>query len=185
MENEVMNVILSRRSIRSYTEEPVTAAEIQVLKDAALAAPSAMNRQPWHFTFCANKALLQKINEAGQAQASAESADKRGRYVDPNYDVFYKAPLVIFVSAEPDGFFTMLDCGIATQNIVLAAESLGLGSVILGLPRFAFQSPCGDELRAALHFPAGQDFAIAIAIGHAAATKDAHEIKPNRVDDVL
>ena len=66
----------------------------------------------------------------------------------------------------------------------MAAESLGLGSVILGMPRDAFAGEKADEFRKALHFPQGWDFVIAIAIGVPADTKDAHAVKEDRISYV-
>jgi nitroreductase len=68
------------------------------------------------------------------------------------------------------------------QNIALAAHSLGLGSVILGLPDAAFTGSRGDHFNKLLKFPENHVFAVAIAIGVPNATKEAHPIEPGRID---
>ncbi|MDD4080918.1 MAG: nitroreductase family protein, partial [Eubacteriales bacterium] len=73
-------------------------------------------------------------------------------------------------------------CGIAVYGMALAAEALGLGSVILGLPRDAFASANRAELERALHFPEGHGFVIAIALGHPADEKAPHEKHPEKIN---
>lgn len=102
----------------------------------------------------------------------------------PGYDVFYHAPTVVFLSRSTteNQAYGAIDCGIAAENLAIAAQGMGLGSVILGMPRSAFTSPRADEFRKALRFPEGYDFAIAVAIGYAAASKEAHPVDDGKVD---
>lgn len=179
---EVMEAIETRRSHRAYKPDPLTREQLDILLKAALASPSAVNRQPWHFTVVQDQVLLQKIHDAAAEDMMKKSeADRSPRFADKAFHIFYHAPAVIFISGDKDFIWSQIDCGIAVQNIALAAESIGLGSVILGLPRGAFLGAHGDELRSALSFPEGHDFAIAIAIGVPTDTKAAHPAKPDRV----
>lgn len=183
MTNPVLEAISLRRSIRGYAPEQITLEQRDALIRAALESPSGMDRQPWHFSVVQNAALLDKMNRAAHTQAAKDPAFlASSRFRDPAFHVFYNAPTVIFISlnkGEPSG--QLIDAGIAAENIALAAWSMGLGSVILGLPRLAFQSERGDEFRSALKFPENYDFAIAVAVGTGTVTKDAHEFKPGRV----
>ena len=148
-------------------------------------APSAVNGQPWHFTVVQNAQLLKEISEACRETAMMLDASKRSpRFADPEFDVFYHAPTVIFLSANAENGWSKLDCGIAVQTIALAAESLGLGSVILGLPRMAFETTKADALREKLCFPEGADFMIAIAVGTPADDKEAHPVGENKISFV-
>ena len=185
MSLDVLEAIESRRSHRAYQPEKLTQAQLDVLIKAALASPSAVNRQPWHFTVVQDQDLLSRLNDAvAEDMMSKAEKDRSPRFVDPAYHVFYHAPAVIFISGEKDFYWSRVDCGIAVENIALAAEGLGLGSVILGMPRGAFNTARADEFRQALCFPEGYDFVIAIAVGVPADTKAAHEIKPDRVSFV-
>jgi nitroreductase len=74
-----------------------------------------------------------------------------------------------------------VDCGIAVQTIALAAHSIGLGSVILGLPDAAFRGEKAEYFNKLLKFPDKFKFVVAIAIGVPTATKEAHPIEPDRV----
>ena len=185
--NPILQAIKDRRSIRGYAPEQITLGQRDALIAAALQSPSASDRQPWHFSVVQNRELLLEINEAARAHAMLDLASyAASRFSDPAYDVFYGAPTVIFISLEKNApSIQQVDAGIAAENLSLAAFSLGLGSVILGMPREAFLSERGDEFRAKLDFPTGCDFAIAVAVGTGTTTKPAHAEKPGRVSIIL
>lgn len=183
MNNPVLEAISGRRSVRGYAPEQVTIEQRDALIRAAQESPSAVDRQPWHFSVAQNRALLARINEAARDHSLKDpgsyAASLFGR---PGYDVFFGAPTVFFISLDkdaPNGQY--VDAGIAAENIALAATGLGLGSVILGMPREAFFSEKGEEFRKALDFPPNYDFAIAVAVGKGTVTKHAHAFKPGRV----
>ena len=170
MGNQVLDAIASRRSIRGYGSDDVDGERIDAMLKAAREAPSGLNRQPWHFTVVRNRGVIAEVN--AEAVKILEMDD---------CDIFYAAPLVIFISGEQDWRWSKLDAGIAVQNIALAAHSLGLGSVILGRPAAAFAGPRSDYFNKLLKFPGNYEFAIAIAIGVPAVTKEPHEIEPDKV----
>ncbi len=185
MNNETLRLISTRRSHRAYESTPITEEQLKAVLRAAVESPSAVNRQPWHFTVVRNQALLDDMNKAVWDQMMKRDPEKRSpRFSDGSFHVFYHAPTVIFISGMPDNPYTPIDGGIAVENIALAAESLGLGSVILGMPRDAFAGEKADTFRQALCFPQGWDFVIAIALGVPADTKDAHVVKEDRISFV-
>ncbi|MDR0920024.1 MAG: nitroreductase family protein [Oscillospiraceae bacterium] len=172
MENTVLKTIAQRRSIRSYKEISLTTEQIDILVKAALDAPTARNEQSWHFSIVTNKDLMSEIN--------AETC----KIIDREMDIFYNAPLAIFISGDINNEYSAIDAGIAVENIAIAAESIGLGSVILGLPGAAFKSEKASEFEKKLNFPETHKFQIAIAVGVPAASKDAHEVLPDRISYV-
>ena len=185
MTNETLSLISARRSHRAYAPTPLTQEQIDALLKAAVESPSAVNRQPWHFTVVRNQQLLDELNQAVWEQMMKRNPEKRSpRFADKDFHVFYHAPCVIVISGMPDFHYTPIDGGIAVENIALAAESLGLGSVILGMPRDAFAGDRADEFKKALHLPEGWDFVIAIAVGVPADTKEAHPVKEDRISFV-
>jgi nitroreductase len=113
-----MDCIMTRRSIRQYTDQPVPEeVETQLLR-AAMAAPSAKNQQPWHFVVVRDRTLLEAISEAS-----------------PYSGMTRNAQLAIVVCAaidEKDPGYWPQDCSAATENLLLAANALGLGAVWLG-----------------------------------------------------
>lgn len=170
--NEVLKVIQERRSTRGFNDVQLTEEQLQALIDAALASPTARNTQMWHFSFVQNKEVLDELR-AHMAQ----------QFEKPDFDVFYGAPTVVVISRQIEGKtrFADIDCGIACENIVLAAHSMGLGSVIIGMVMDAFMSEKGEHFNKAVGIPEGHRFAIAIALGNNTVTKEAHPIGENKV----
>jgi len=116
---EAIEAILGRRSIRKYTGEPVSDDQVKRLLEAAMAAPSAHNRQPWHYVVISDKATLLEIPKFHNYSKMLE-----------------QAALAIVVCGDLDleagtGFWVQ-DCAASTQNILLAAKATGLGAVWLG-----------------------------------------------------
>lgn len=179
MTNPVQQAILARRSTRGFDGAALSKDELQTLIDAALAAPSAMNRQPWHFSFVTDKALLKEFSKAARSffMKSAPEA-MRARFQDPSYDFLMGAPLFVVISykTEEAHAFTGVDCGIAVENLALSAMGLGLGSVIVGMPKDVLESDEGAAFNEKMGVPAGNTFSIGIVIGHNTVTKEAHEI---------
>lgn len=186
MRNPVLEAIAARRSIRAYKPEQITEEQLKIILDAAEQAPSARNSQPWHITAVQNQALIAEINEATRARLIHLMPERRADFERPEYSVFYHAPTVIFVSCQfGEGHrYAQIDCGHAVENMALAAHAIGLGSVILGMPREAFTGDKGDAFRRALDFPEGFDFIVALSVGTPAATKEAHPIEPGRISFV-
>jgi nitroreductase len=170
MSNPVLEAISSRRSIRAYKKEQITREQLDAILKAAREAPSARNKQPWHMTVVRNKSVVAEVNAEAKKILGLD-----------HEDIFYDAPVVIFISAERDWKWSKVDAGILAQNVALAAHSLGLGSVILGLPIGAFQGPKADYFNKLLKFPANYEFAVAISIGAPDTTKEAHEMEPDKI----
>ena len=177
----VLETITSRRSHRKYEERQLPEETLQAILTAALESPSARNRQPWHFSVVQDRELIQAVHDA-----AAETSGRTGtaRYNDPAFQMFYHAPTVIFLFGEKENPWTPVDCGIAVENIALAAEGLGVGSVILGLPKPGFSGARAEELKKKLRCPEGYDFVIAISLGFSADEKDAHEKHPEKISRI-
>ncbi|MBQ6304993.1 MAG: nitroreductase family protein [Bacteroidales bacterium] len=117
-----METIMTRTSIRSFTDRAVSADTIEMLLRAGMAAPTAVNKQPWHFVVINDRALMDSLGGNGrQSQMWKES------------------PLAIVVCGDmnkalegPAQAFWVQDCSAATENILLAAHALGLGAVWTG-----------------------------------------------------
>ena len=151
--DERLQIIFSRRSIRQYTDQPVSEADLASLLEAGMAAPSAMNKRPWHLVAVTDKQVLQTI-----AQSPPYGRTLPG------------AALVIVVCGDPSvSSWWLQDCTLATQNILVAAAGLGLGGVFLG---------CHDKperegpIRRALGIPDEIGMASVLCIGHPAERKE-------------
>ena len=117
---EAMDAILSRRSIRKYTADPVPETVINELLEAAMSAPSSNNQQPWHFVIINDRRILVEIPK-----------------FHPYSNMLKEASLAIAVCGdlqlEKNRGTWFLDCSAATENILIAAQAKGLGAVWLGI----------------------------------------------------
>ena len=133
----VLQNILTRRSVRKYQQKPIPHDVLEKILEAGFWAPSASNRQTWHFTVMTNKDTIDKWNEAGKqwmAHCGRESQQRIGR--DPERHVFFHAPCVLLVSYKKDPSWHSnwgeVDTALAAENIMLAAHAMGLGSCYIG-----------------------------------------------------
>ena len=137
--NPVIEAIKSRRAIRSFEDKPIPDSAIETLLEAATYAPSAINIQPWKFTIITNKDAMKNLSDTAKPALIRMLPDVgdeglvglKKRLSDPKYNIFYNAPLLIFVSGIKSAY-SVYDCSMAAQNMMLAAYSLGLGSCWIG-----------------------------------------------------
>lgn len=180
---EVLQAISNRRSHRAYKKEQLPDEVLSAILKAGLEAPSARNRQPWHFSVVQNPDLIQQVHDEAAKNMTAENGSPR--FKDPGFQIFYHAPTVVFLFADKEFYWSHVDCGIAVENMALAAEGLGVGSVILGLPLPAFKGDMADELRARLECPQGYDFVVALALGYATDNKEAHDQREENISRIF
>ncbi len=116
---DAIEAILTRRSIRKYSKDPVSEATVQELLQAGMAAPSARNEQPWHFVVMTDHQIMDEIPKFHQYSK-----------------MLPEAPVAILVcgdTAPMSDTYWIQDCSAAIQNILIAAKAKGLGSVWLGI----------------------------------------------------
>ena len=120
-ENEAIKNIMTRTSVRQFTDQAVSKADIETLLRAGMAAPTAVNKQPWHFVAVTDKAKLKELSGG------------RGRMLE-------QCALAIVVCGDmtkalpgKGQAYWIQDCSAATENILLAAHALGLGAVWTGV----------------------------------------------------
>jgi nitroreductase len=117
---DALDAIMTRRSIRTFTDEPVTDTEIDAVVRAAMAAPSAHNGRPWRFVVVRDREMLARLAKA------TPFAGPLGR-----------GQIGIVVVAEkrvgPYAGFWVIDCAAAIENALVAARALGLGSLWIGV----------------------------------------------------
>ena len=117
---DLFTAIHTRRSVRTFTETPVSEEDIATMLEAAMVAPSAGNSQPWRFVVVDDQSILETAAT-----------------LNPYAGMAKNAPLAILVggdlTAEKHSGFWIQDCSAATQNLLLAATALGLGAVWTGI----------------------------------------------------
>jgi nitroreductase len=181
---DVLTAIFERRAIRDFADRPIERSAIERVIDAAIRAPSAMNRQPWAFFVMEGRGRLARISAAAKRylmetlQAGSPLAHYRDRLADPAFNIFYNAPQLIVVcarSAEPQ---TQEDCCLAAQNLMLAAYAAGLGTCVIGFARPWLNLPEG---KAELGLPAGYSAVAPIVIGVPKTIPPATERRPAEI----
>lgn len=178
--NEVLKAIKSRRSVRSFKQEQISQETLDLILEAGTYAPSAHNQQTWHFTVIQNQELLREINETARAQmAKSDMEWARSMSANP-LQVTYQAPTLIVVSGKKDGIAWEADCAAAIQNMLIAAESLSVGSVWLGLVRFFYLQEGACEK---LGIPDGYVPYYSVALGYKANEKP--QAAPRRAGNVV
>lgn len=169
MANQVLETIKQRSSARAYSAEKLTQAELDSILEAGLQAPTATNRQEIRFSLISgDNPILEELDEEIQSN-----------------NFYYGAPSLIFLSAEDDFKWSKVDAGIAVQNMVLAAESLGLGTLIIGCVYDALHGEKKEYFSQALQIPEGYSFQIALAVGHKTDNKKPHEYEVEKQVKVL
>jgi nitroreductase len=179
--NEVIKAITERYTCRDFTPTPLTDEQVKTLTDAALAAPSGGNRQPWQVVVITDKALIEELDgEAYKVLAGLDDKMYYERVKERGGRVFYDAPYLMVILGD-GSTWSSLDSGILCQNVVLAAQSLGLGSCIVGLAGMAINGPRKEEYRKRLKFPEGYEFAIGVLVGTVKSGKEPHEWETSKV----
>ena len=151
----VMEAILHRRAIRRFAERQIEEEVLQQILEAGLYAPSAGGRQGVIFAVCQDREVNERLGKIKRAASSPHMADET-HYVsreqpsiadDPNLkNAFYDAPTVITFFAPKNFLFSVDDCAVAAENMMLAADALGVGSCYIGQGWTAFADPYGREI---------------------------------------
>lgn len=191
--NDILKTIYTRRAVRKYKDKPVERNLIEQILDAGRMAPSAINKQPWKFYMLTNKEQI-KLFSKETAKAAAKGILKSGirgivktassflhfshgmdffKAEDP---IFHGAPVVIFITSPKDNEWAALDIGMCSQNIMLAAKSLGLDSCPVGLGKFVEQT----KIFSTLNVPKTEQVNLSIILGYGDESPILHErIKNN------
>lgn len=168
--------ILGRRSVREFTSQPVDEAAIRRVIDAAVQAPSAVNEQPYTFTVLRDQDLLDRVSRGAKAHmiatlAGSPHADRfRMRLSDPDFQVFYHAPVMILIAGVGEVPWVVEDCALAAENLMLAAYAEGLGTCWIGFAQGFLNSPEGKHM---LHLPEACVPVAPIIMGHPKAAVSA------------
>ena len=155
MNNDLVQLIMTRTSIRAFLDKPVSDETVEALLKAAMAAPSAKNSQPWAFVVIRDRALLEKLGESL-----------------PNAKMTATAPVALVICGVLDKAlpgeareYWIQDAAAATENFLLAVHALGLGAVWTGV------HPISERIRIireALHLPEGVEPFCLIPFGYPA-----------------
>ena len=175
--NPVLSNIMARRSVRKYLDKPVEHDKLEVIVRAGINAPSGMNRQPWIVRVVEDQQLIADVNKVFKRNNPEQVAR------DPNFkNMFRNAPNLICVCTPAEGGGE-LDAGLLGENMMLAAQAMGLGTCCLGGPvRFLNTNADVRFFLDRLDIPEGYKLNYILAIGYPdeqpeAKPRDASKVK--------
>lgn len=168
--NQVIETIMARRSVRKYLDQPVEHDKLQAIVECGINAPSGMNQQPWVIRVVEDTTYIKGITEVFRAE-QPEQVER-----DPNFKTMFRnAPTIICVATPKDGK-GQLDAGMLGENMMLAAQSLGLGTCCLGGPvHFMKTSEAARPYVERLNIPEDYELCYILAVGY---PDEAPEAKP-------
>ena len=176
--NEVINAIMARRSIRQYHATPVSRDTLMQIMTCGINAANGQNKQSWEVRVVDNPAILSQIQDMMATGNPALPADMvRG--------CMRGAPVMTFIARDLNYDFSAYDCGLLAGNVMLAAQSLDVGSICLGSPvRFINDAENSAEILAILGFSEGYELCLCVGLGYANETPDAKPRDINKVQFV-
>lgn len=154
--NEVLNNIQTRRSVRSFQQKQIPLEDLKLICDAARFAPSGMNFQSWRFTVVQDKQIIKKLADVVRIAANR----------DEGYN-FYMPDTLILCSNDVANENGLADCACAMENIMLAAHSLGIGSVWINQFKNTCDTPDVRKALTELKIPENHNVWAAAALGYA------------------
>lgn len=179
-ENQVIDAIMARRSIRKYTDAPVSRDVLQQLAICGINAPNAMNNQDWDVRIIDSKEFMDELTAAMLKEYTDLGQDK------PGFKNVLNNATAAFAIASPiedaDGMY-LQNVGLMTENICLAAYSLGLGTCVMAWPAmFLNNSEYGKPILDKLGFKDGYKLRVFVGVGYPdeapeARPRDASKVK--------
>lgn len=168
--NQVIETIMARRSVRKYLDRPVEHDKLQTIVECGINAPNGMNQQPWVIRVVEDTTYIKDITEVFRTE-QPEQVER-----DPNFKTMFRnAPTIICVATPKDGK-GQLDAGMLGENMMLAAQSLGLGTCCLGGPvHFMKTSEAARPYVERLNIPEDYELCYILAVGY---PDEAPEAKP-------
>ena len=175
--NPVLSTIMARRSVRKYLDKPVEHEKLDIIVRAGINAPSGSNRQPWIVRVVEDQQLIDRVTQVFK-QENAEQVQR-----DKNFkNMFRNAPNLICVCTPANGGGE-LDAGLLGENMMLAAQAMGLGTCCLGGPvRFLLSNENARFFLDSLDIPSDYKLLYIIGVGYPdeqpdAKPRDASKVK--------
>jgi nitroreductase len=177
-DNVVINTILARRSIRQYHATPVGRDTLMQIMECGINAANGQNKQSWEVRIVDNPATMTQIKDlmaVGNTELNPDMVKgcMRG------------APVMVFIARDLNYDFSAYDSGLLAGNILLSAQSLGVGSIVLGSPvRFINDAENSAEILRILGYSENYELCLCVGLGYAAEAPDAKPRDINKVQFV-
>lgn len=159
-EQAVVETIMTRRSVRDYKAEPVAREQMQTIIECGIYAPSAMNLQPWAVRVVDAPDFIDGVTAIAVEQMPRLAETEGFR------NFFRNAPTVAFIACPEESYSGEYDCGLLSENMMLAAWSMGIGSCCLGSVVPVMNSEAAAAYMERLELPEGYKLQVAIAFGY-------------------
>lgn len=157
--NAVVECIMARRSIRKYKNETVSREVLDQIMECGINAPNGQNKQSWEVRVVDNAQVMEEINKVLNA-AYPKMENAAG--------CFRGAPVMVFIARDKGYDFSAYDCGLMAENMMLSAQSLGVGSICLGSPvRMINDNPACAPILERLAFSEGYELCLCVGLGYA------------------
>lgn len=166
----LMDAIYNRRSVRDYLPQQVSKDLINILLDAAVQAPSALNEEPCAFAVMQDRELLDRLSDSAKKILREESpkskSEKRKHILEvanqQEFHIFYNANTLIVIYSKFQDSFVAADCWLAAENLMLSAHAYGLGSRVIGFSLAALNLP---EWKTEMGIPEEMTAVVPIILG--------------------
>lgn len=191
---DIFETILHRRSIRRFEPKQIEEAALQQILQAGMYAPSAGGRQGVIFAVCQDREANERLGKIKRANSqprmatatSFVSREQPSIADDPKLkNAFYDAPTVITMFAPKNFLFSVDDCAVAAENMMLAADALGIGSCYIGQGWTAFADPYGQEILRQWNIPTDCYAVMQLLLGYAREGDKHPTAKPRKEGRVI
>ena len=161
--NQTIETIMARRSIRKYKPDVVEYGKLKAIMECGINAPNGQNKQSWEVRVVNNPEVMDYIK-----QVMIEAYDEKV------IGCFRDAPVMVFIARDVNYDFSAYDCGLMAENMMLAAQSLGVGSICLGSPvRLINDNPACAPILKRLKISEGYELSLCVGLGYADETPEA------------
>lgn len=191
---DIFETIMHRRSIRRFEPKQIEETALQQILQAGLYAPCAGGRQGVIFAVCQDKKVNERLGKIKRANSNPRMAtatsfvsrEQPSIADDPKLtNAFYDAPTVITLFAPKNFLFSVDDCAVAAENMMLAADALGIGSCYIGQGWPAFAAPYGQEILRQWNIPADHYAVMQLLLGYAKEGDNHPTPKPRKEGRVI
>ena len=173
--NATIETIMQRRSIRKYKPQPVGRDTLMQIAKCGINAPNAMNRQSWEVRIVDNAETMEKIK-------ALMAEGKEGEDAERAKGCFRGAPVMTFIARDRESDFAAYDCALLAENMMIAAQSLGVGSICLGSPvSFINSASNSEEILQILGFSPEYKLCLCVGLGYADEAPEARERDAEKV----
>lgn len=177
---ETIEAIMTRRSIRKFSQKQIPDAVLQKIVLAGTYAPSALALQPWAFVIIQDQEFLQRVSDYckpimislmkdahdGMSDAFRALLESKG------YSIYYHAPTVIMIVGKTGSRFREIDCSLCAENMMIVAHAMGLGSCWIGSTEVAYGN---SDLMAGFRIPEGYSPVGTIVFGYPEESPEVHD----------